>query len=392
MQYPMPAAVTGLDHDIDYNYVLSDLDKAYMCIMYPRKKPLVGASKWTFEYALAKTGITREDPKAAQVILDAYTEQKQREVIDASKIRTLFSSWCQKTHAVAMAVKVPELAGKRPGDVGSPDQSSVGRPLHGMQDENRPRKDADVFILPPLDMCSNVDRDDRRGDVNGPGAGLGPRPPSAAAGLRPDGAASAVIDPEWIKDMKLDIPKSDLPQDYTRIIKWAIEGCPVSAKFPTMLLYPNEYRKGVLEQCLREWEKYASVKFEHSTVEDAELIYVFQDHNYETGEAILRTDEKLRSYCRRTKDLPKGLSDMPQVCHTICLRGISPEKGYAETNSAIDVSLANGTKTAWTNKNFDQRSILHEVGRVPATTLSGRRQGSANAKGAIDWPLSGPRP
>lgn len=36
MHERIPGMVAGLYHDIDDSYTLSELDKAYICIMYPR--------------------------------------------------------------------------------------------------------------------------------------------------------------------------------------------------------------------------------------------------------------------------------------------------------------------------------------------------------------------
>ncbi len=56
MHCPQPKELTGLDHDIGFNKELSDLDKAYMVVQYPRAQPHPDAPQWTFEYALKVIG------------------------------------------------------------------------------------------------------------------------------------------------------------------------------------------------------------------------------------------------------------------------------------------------------------------------------------------------
>lgn len=56
MHYPQPKELTGLDHDIGYNRSLSELDKAYMVVQYPRAEPHPEAPEWTFEHALSVIG------------------------------------------------------------------------------------------------------------------------------------------------------------------------------------------------------------------------------------------------------------------------------------------------------------------------------------------------
>lgn len=103
MHYPMSAALTGLDHDIEYNYSLSDMDKAYMCIMYPRPGNTTHskAPEWSFDYALAKTGIVREDPETAQRIMDAYHDGHDATgtSVDPQRVRELFGRWCSRSLA-----------------------------------------------------------------------------------------------------------------------------------------------------------------------------------------------------------------------------------------------------------------------------------------------------
>ncbi|KAI3482479.1 hypothetical protein L1887_54902 [Cichorium endivia] len=56
MHFPQPKELTGLDQDIGYNKELSDLDKAYVVVQYPRENPPSEAPQWTFDYALGVIG------------------------------------------------------------------------------------------------------------------------------------------------------------------------------------------------------------------------------------------------------------------------------------------------------------------------------------------------
>ncbi|KAJ7209191.1 hypothetical protein GGX14DRAFT_697875 [Mycena pura] len=53
------------------SFDLSDMDKAYMVIVYPRSAPLSSAPTWTLDHALQVFGV---DPMSAQAITDAYAQ------------------------------------------------------------------------------------------------------------------------------------------------------------------------------------------------------------------------------------------------------------------------------------------------------------------------------
>ncbi|KAK6966593.1 hypothetical protein R3P38DRAFT_3515439 [Favolaschia claudopus] len=58
MMYFMPAAMDKERIEIKPNNVLSELDKAYMVINYPRAKPHPSAPEWTLAYALKVAGVS----------------------------------------------------------------------------------------------------------------------------------------------------------------------------------------------------------------------------------------------------------------------------------------------------------------------------------------------
>lgn len=99
MHNPLPAVITGLHRDMEYNYNLSNLDKAYMCIIYPWPggKAHDIAPDWTSEYALAKTGIVSESPEYAAKIGEVYADGDKGTFVDPTGVRELFAEWCHES-------------------------------------------------------------------------------------------------------------------------------------------------------------------------------------------------------------------------------------------------------------------------------------------------------
>ncbi|KAK6980756.1 hypothetical protein R3P38DRAFT_3466091 [Favolaschia claudopus] len=81
MMYFMPADMDKERIEIKPNYVLSDLDKAYMVINYPRAKPHPSAPEWTLAYALKVAGVSAA---AAKDMLALGS--------DAPSLRSLFTA------------------------------------------------------------------------------------------------------------------------------------------------------------------------------------------------------------------------------------------------------------------------------------------------------------
>ncbi|KAF8068874.1 hypothetical protein FPV67DRAFT_1761161 [Lyophyllum atratum] len=110
--YFMPSRLNNQKIAIGVRTALSDLDKAYMVINYPRKKPHPKAKQWTLEKALEVAGV----PSDMQTdILEA--------IDDASTLRTLFSDWNQQTRAEeleALEVVPVTLAPPVPKDLAAP--------------------------------------------------------------------------------------------------------------------------------------------------------------------------------------------------------------------------------------------------------------------------------
>jgi len=58
MRFPIPAQLQSEGKDITFGSRLSDLDRAYLCIVYPRDEPHTLAPQWTQEFALDVMGVT----------------------------------------------------------------------------------------------------------------------------------------------------------------------------------------------------------------------------------------------------------------------------------------------------------------------------------------------
>ena len=82
----MPASFNEEGIAIKANRVLSDLDRAYMAINYPRDEPDSDpvASQWTAEHALTVAGVPAATKK---IILDFWRKGLY------SKVRDTFSIW-----------------------------------------------------------------------------------------------------------------------------------------------------------------------------------------------------------------------------------------------------------------------------------------------------------
>ncbi|KAJ7452613.1 hypothetical protein FB451DRAFT_1050784, partial [Mycena latifolia] len=113
MMYFMPAEMNDEGIAVPPNKKLSDIDKAYMVINYPRPKPHDGARQWTLEYALKVAGV---DAVTTQKILSHNSDTS----VDAHAIRGTFIRYQlsrrvhqhQAPHAVtATGERLPSPAG-----------------------------------------------------------------------------------------------------------------------------------------------------------------------------------------------------------------------------------------------------------------------------------------
>ncbi|EPQ29004.1 uncharacterized protein PFL1_03294 [Pseudozyma flocculosa PF-1] len=97
MQYPQPKELTGLKEDIPFNTELSQLDKAYMVLQYPRPRPHAKAPEWTIDYALKVAGCPADI--AQKVLASSRTDlQPNSEEIDPTQIRKIVGAWAKEAH------------------------------------------------------------------------------------------------------------------------------------------------------------------------------------------------------------------------------------------------------------------------------------------------------
>ncbi|KAI1880301.1 hypothetical protein JX265_001922 [Neoarthrinium moseri] len=369
MQYPMPASVTGLPYDIDYNYTISDMDKAYMSIMYPRPAGEQSKSEWTLEYALVKSGISREAPDTSDEILAVYAlgKDKTPPTVDTERIRILFSEWCLEAHTARSEGPArgddparsedPGRGLKPPIDEGGEqmDESDNSDDVDTDEDETDDSGEPDdrVVDLELYPMCSTGVIDDNDLSVGGEDQGRlhGIRDGQAPA------PAHAVIDPSWLGRVKIDATKETSPK-YRRTITWKIVGCPEPPSDPqNKKHWPSRYQRRRLRSAFSDWAKYASVLFEElddRSNEAADILITFQRKD-KNGDAILKTSD-LRSYTRWETGVPPNVASKPQMKHTICYRGVSETSEIAEKSA--DPKLAVGMR----NKDFDRRTLRHEIG------------------------------
>ncbi|SPO47202.1 uncharacterized protein PSANT_04890 [Moesziomyces antarcticus] len=97
MHYPQPKELTGLKEDIGYNKELSDLDKAYMVLQYPRDKPHAQAPQWTFDHALA---VIKCPESVCQQMRTARAAIKNSDgKTDLSELRKILGDWSISAHS-----------------------------------------------------------------------------------------------------------------------------------------------------------------------------------------------------------------------------------------------------------------------------------------------------
>ncbi|KAH8077868.1 hypothetical protein BXZ70DRAFT_690995 [Cristinia sonorae] len=82
MMYWMPRDMNEQDIEVKPNYVLSDTDRAFMVIHYPRPSPSSEAPTWTLAKALKHLGV--DSTTAKKIVADQA---------DADKVRARFTQW-----------------------------------------------------------------------------------------------------------------------------------------------------------------------------------------------------------------------------------------------------------------------------------------------------------
>lgn len=96
MHYPQPKELTGGSVDIGYNTKLTDLDKAYMMLQYPRPRihPIAKIDGWSYEKALSTIGAPPEITKQVLGLLESDRNADTGEITPYN-IRKTIEVWCR---------------------------------------------------------------------------------------------------------------------------------------------------------------------------------------------------------------------------------------------------------------------------------------------------------
>ncbi|KAJ7438411.1 hypothetical protein B0H11DRAFT_2105041 [Mycena galericulata] len=146
MLYPMPAWMNEQNIEITMNYTLSDFDKAYMLINYPRVQALHSEPLWTLDHALEVVGV---DISTTSAIRNAHG--------DAVQIRLLFTAFQIRMRRAAAPPKGHDVLPPAGGD---PGQSIPSRGLNDITPDDIPDE-----------WCLTDDPEDAD-DVSGPPGGV----------------------------------------------------------------------------------------------------------------------------------------------------------------------------------------------------------------------------
>ncbi|KAI0061358.1 hypothetical protein BV25DRAFT_780912 [Artomyces pyxidatus] len=257
MHYPMPRQVTGLSYDIPYNSQLSQLDKAYMVINYPRAEPHPNASEWTLETALQKAGV----PADVQDAILSVPPRNGRP--DALEIRLLFSNWVLskrvERRSSGRVHYTPSIDPRRARFIDNPDSSVV------------------VQLLEAYGDCSNTEVVQTR-----------------------KGAAHGVVLEAALWDIR---PEDDGNPNFMMSIPytWAAQ--------TDAVLTP--YRKQTVASAMASWAEYASIEFEREPQGTPKLVIAFQDG---------RPNDPLRSYTHGLGKHLTPYKGNIGVMHSVCYR------------------------------------------------------------------------
>ncbi|KAI0050873.1 hypothetical protein FA95DRAFT_1676382 [Auriscalpium vulgare] len=302
MHYPMPKELTGLSYDVPYNSQLSQLDKAYMFINYPRAKPHPDAPNYTLETALQDAGVPAD---VQDEILDIPHENGLPCV---SEIRRVFSAWVSKSR---IAKKSPPSKARATGRL-----RFLGKHRSEPQEPH--------YALQPLDEygdCANempVVRQAKKGVAHAVAVAstLWPFPPEA------DG------DPDF--ELQLTF-------------KWANQ--------PDSTLTPH--RQTLVEKAMANWEGHASLRFKWDQQADTPLIIAFQD--------ALPGDPSLRSYTAGLGSTLEPTTKGIKIDHSVLLR-VARDQAAIDLFNKFLTKPGFTNKTDCYTRNL--RSAIHELGHV----------------------------
>ena len=145
MHYPQPKELTGLDEDIPYNEKLSDIDKAYMILQYPRKMmhPKADEDGWSFEKALQVMGAPTD---ITDKVLTFAKDEDRFGQISPVNIREVIKNWTRARYGL-----VEEGGQKLPPSRNA--QSPTAGPSHAENADNPP---TNSFIYQLYDKLSTL--------------------------------------------------------------------------------------------------------------------------------------------------------------------------------------------------------------------------------------------
>jgi hypothetical protein len=351
MHYFQPSEVTS-GPSIEYNYVLSDLDKAYMVINYPRsladERKRVNDKDWTLDASLKKAGLTENDPTLAANIL-AVRDSPGQDGIDVGQIRDLFTKWARAQHTIK---------DKRLRSATRQYMKGVIDRHHGLE----PQGDTTLYTAQP-DPCPCEY------------TGTGSQDPLTEDSERQKARAVVLLNHK-IKVQKFF--RKDL--NFAMInFTWTMVRDPTETGGMTNR-DPGLWERDQIKKAMDQWAKFCSVIFTWVEPQDtatADLIIVFQDINPINGKRYHALNSANSSYyypgrwnddkikisqtvlgTRRLDewdDTHHGYETAikPPVVHDICYRGIAT-KETAEDSAP----LAN----TWPLITQSQRTIVHELG------------------------------
>jgi hypothetical protein len=351
MHYFQPSEVTS-GPPIEYNYYLSDLDKAYMVINYPRsladEKKRVNDKDWTLEAALKKAGLTGNDPTLAAKIL-AVRDSPGQDGIDVGQIREIFTKWAKAQHTIKDN-RLRSATGNY--------MKGVLDKLHGLE----PQGDTTLYTSEP-----------------DPFPCLYSESQKPVAGMTDPKKARAVIDMNiFARKPKLDRQDGDAGKIN---LTWTIVSDPtVTAGKANRNPGPGSWEQLQVEAAMAQWTPFCSINFTWVDPLDAataDLIIVFQDINPITGHTYDADNSVNASHCYPSRWTQTDIQDahnwlktqtpaewdeshpyywyaiQPPIVYDICYRGI------------VTQSTAGAPSTVphkWPPMIRSKRAIVHELG------------------------------
>lgn len=356
MHYYQPAEVTG-GEPIDYNYVFSERDKAYMVINYPRsladERKNTSGSGYTLVAALKSVGLTDNDPTTANKII-ALRDNAGKDGIDVGQIRRLFTAWAKAKHTVKDEKLEPARRKYLRGVIDH--QNGLEPPVKNTA--YTAKQDPCPCETDLVDRISTTSADPKK--------------------------ARAVINADIFDRRPKLFRENGASKDIS--ITWTIVADPEVKGFGNRI--PGKWEDEQVETALKIWGSGTSmvfVKVDASKADTADLVIVFQDVNPIDGKIFDADDSANRSYCRRNRwtaenvktsaamlskrkaekwissgsedqdKLDIALATRPLIPHDICYRGV--------VNSITATAAPSAPRPGkWAPMDRSRRTIVHELG------------------------------